>query len=377
MTQKKAQIAITFNWIYIAIAGAVILMFFVGIVVKQQASSEKNLVINVVTTMKSIFTGAGVSEKTKNFISTSSLKDYTLYFDCYGGVSEFGIKDQEMRMQELIHPIFSPYELKTNKIITWSLPYKLPYKIIDFLFVTSDNTIYYIAGDGNGFVGEFINATEDFGNVKMFGKIEDYNLIEIGNSYQVRFIDFDSTTNICENCGVPSSLWDLPDDKVTAVSFSGTLFNKVTYFQKEGTQWKKTNDEDVRVVSLGGERDAAKYAAIFSADGEMYNCNMKKAFQRLEVLNEVYGGSEISNYQPGNKLLELIEIYEPLKSTKPLCIGHLELFDDNLKYALGDHQVNTLSCMISQESSCLKAVESAVAIKKLNEDLNRDCLTLY
>ena len=60
VNEKKAQIQVTFNWVYILIAGAVILLFFIGIVVKQKAVSEENLATDVVRVMESIFTGAGV-----------------------------------------------------------------------------------------------------------------------------------------------------------------------------------------------------------------------------------------------------------------------------------------------------------------------------
>ena len=233
-----------------------------------------------------------------------------------------------------------------------------------------------MSGDGDGFVDEFINSTKDFGNVFYLSNIGEYNQVKVGNSYQVRFVDFSGM--ILHNGPVPDNLHQMQDDKVTAVSFSGSVYNKVDYFQKEGGQWKKTNKNDVRVVSLGGERDAAKYGAIFSADADLYRCNMGKAFKRLEMINEVYGGNEISHFQPGNKLEELINIYNPLKVSKPLCIGHLGSFDDNMKHALGTHQSNTIACLLSnEEQSCLGLVSSAGKIRDLNEKLNMDCLTLY
>ena len=92
---KKGQIQVTFNWFYVLIAGGVILLFFFGIVMKQQKVSEENLAYDVVRIMESIFTGAGVSEKTKNFIDTSGLVDYTLYFNCDEGTTDFGIKEDK------------------------------------------------------------------------------------------------------------------------------------------------------------------------------------------------------------------------------------------------------------------------------------------
>ena len=81
-SNKSGQVQLTFSWIYIMLAGAIILLFFVGLVFKQQAAAEESLAFDVVQIMDSIFTGAQVSEKTKNFIDVSGLADYTLSFNC-------------------------------------------------------------------------------------------------------------------------------------------------------------------------------------------------------------------------------------------------------------------------------------------------------
>src|SRR3990167_9224883 len=125
---KRGQIELTFNWVYILIAGTVILLFFVGLVARQKVVSEERLSGEVVEVMGSILAGAGVSEKTKNFIDASGLADYTLYFQCLEGISEFGIKDKPARMQNSIDPIFAPGEIQSSRIVTWSLPYTLPFK---------------------------------------------------------------------------------------------------------------------------------------------------------------------------------------------------------------------------------------------------------
>mgnify|MGYP005657314267 CR=1 FL=1 len=65
---RKGQVQLTVNWIYIVIAGAVILLFFAGLVVKGKDAAEKNIAEDVVQVMGNVFTGAGVSEKTKKKI---------------------------------------------------------------------------------------------------------------------------------------------------------------------------------------------------------------------------------------------------------------------------------------------------------------------
>ena len=377
---KSGQIEVTFNWVYILIAGAIILLFFIGIVVKQKTVSEERLAIDVVDLMDSIFTGASVSEKTKQTIDTSGLADYTLFFDCSEGVSEFGIKGQAAREENSIQPLFAPHELQTSRLLLWSLPYYLPYKVIDFLFVTSINTKYFIVGNDPEFVSEFLNATEGF-NVEYVSALDYPNLDPEGN-YQVRIIDFGGTFNTQP---IPSQLAAMDDNKITLVALLDNS-KKVNYYQKENQAWKWLNRKEgpIQIVSLGGERDAAKYAAIFAADDKVYKCNMGKAFQRLQYLTEIYGGKNIYRGTAGGKLKEMIDYYTERPEEEAVgepCLDYLQVLGPNLLSSLRMFQTQVQVCQSTYQSGsqCSDLVSTAEEIQQLNQDLGRrgNCLTLY
>lgn len=374
-TGKKAQVEITFNWIYLLIAGAVILLFFVGIVVKQKVAAEEQLASEVVEVMDTIFAGAGVSEKTKNFIDTSGLADYTLYFNCEidsqgKSLSEFGIKEKGSSIQSRIEPIFSPQELKATKMVLWSLPYNFPFKVVDNLLVTSLNTKYFILNSQDKFFYEFLDATQGF-NVE---DKPDLSFITPENNFQIRIIDLDGLS-IKENQLVPDSLVSMADDKVTALVFTGP--NLVTYYQKQGSLWKKMHPNPITIVSIAEERDAAKYAAIFSATDKMYQCNMLKAFQRLQYLLEIYE----------KKAKEMNQYYidHPELTLTKSCLNYIQgpyllengeetsliIALDNLKNSLG-------ACLIKPEF-CSGLIIPAQQLQQVNRDLGEkgDCLTLY
>lgn len=371
---QKGQVEVTFNWVYILIAGAIILLFFVAIVVKQKAQAEENLATDVVRLMESIFTAAGAAEKTKNVVDAGGLTGYTLYFNCEDGVSIYGIKEQSARVEDAINPFFAPLEIKTAQLITWSLPYKLPFKIIDLLFVTSSNTRYYIYGTEEEFINEFLNATQGM-NVKAITQGM-YASLDPEKNFQIRIIDVDGTL-VKSGSTVPEKIQQLDDDRVTALVFSGSQM--VTFFAKEGKVWKKLNNVPISIISLGGERDAAKYAAIFAGNDQLYQCNMKKVFRRLKYVNEVYGGEGIAYGEVGGKLKEIVDYYEahPELTLSKQCLGFVktyipETLIDNLQL-----QHNRAAACLSQQSSCIDLIKSADALRKINEQLEIDCLTLY
>ncbi|PIZ51459.1 hypothetical protein COY27_03650 [Candidatus Woesearchaeota archaeon CG_4_10_14_0_2_um_filter_33_13] len=365
--KKKAQIAVTFNWVYILIAGAVILLFFIGIVVKQKSISEENLATDVVRVMESIFTGAGVSEKTKNFVDISGLADYTLFFGCSEGVTEYGISGKGKPVQNNIDPIFAPLELKDTVLVLWSLPYKLPFKVIDFTFVSSRKSKIYLMGN-TPFINEFINATSGFDNIE---KINDVSEIDPARNYQFKIVDFSGGQFISQ--GIPSALSDVDDNKVTAVVFTGQ--DQVDYYQKEGQMWKKKNKLPVRIISLGGERDSARFATIFAGDDKTYVCSMGKAFLRLRYLLEVYQ----------SKLTEMKEFYE----TDPQlmagdCYNYIsdQGYEVNVESSLRSLKNRLDACLVNFPISydyCTEMVGAAEKLREANANLAErgDCLTLY
>ena len=354
--QKRGQIEITFNWIYIVIAGAVILLFFFSLVVKQKQVSEERLSGEVVQIMSSILAGAGVSEDTKNFIDASGLADYTLYFSCDAGVSEFGIKDSPARTQNRVDPLFAPHEIRSSQIVTRSLPYTLPFKVMDFLFVIPSNIKYYIVGNDAEFVNEFLISTEGTDKVRIErAYVPDFQQIEPEENLQVRIIDVDGSS--VPGTGIPGQLQSFHDKEVSAVVFGA---NQVDFYQKKGTAWKKLNKGPVRVISLGGERDAAKYAAIFSADDKLYWCNMGKAFKRLEYLTEVYDG----------KLQQLLTYYQNIPGNE--CRGHLEKFELNAVDALAKLSGVAAACQ-SLSESCVDLIGAAQKLKEVNANVFQSC----
>ncbi len=388
MSNTKAQIQVTFHWIYVLIAGAVILLFFFSLILSQKQRSEENLRQDIVRLVESIFTAASLSEKTKTTVDTN-LDQYALTFSCRDGVGEYGLKGGSGSVQDPVHPVFSPAKVQAAQLSLWSLPYKLPFKVIDFLLITSPNIKYVVVGS-TSFAEEFLEETKADPATRFrinTQAVSPGNLpaVDPGKNTQIRFIDVSGGagggagggTNggaIQENALVPEKVRRMDDDTVTAVVFVGE--SQVEYYQKKNEQWRRTGIANI--ISLGGERDAARYAALFAQNAEAYECNMQKAFQRLQYLNKIYGGKEITTAVAGvagGKLQEMIAYYEAhpdLTLTQP-CKPQLTA----LQEALQSHQ-NTVGACLTRPADCLNLISSAQKIRQANEQLGfNNCILLY
>ncbi len=355
---RNGQVAITFNWVYVLIAGAVILMFFVGIVVKQKAVSEERLNTEVLQVLDSIFTAASVSDKTRNFVKIGGLGKEEVFFRCSDGVTEFGVTGKSFTKENAIDPIFAPSSVKAPRLILWSLPYNMPFKVVDFLLVTSSNTKYVVYGKGP-FVSEFITATDDNDELLQIDAsvVDGIDSVDPGKAFAVRIVDTDGV-GLKE---MPLELADFDDSKVTGVSF---VSGGVQYYKKQGSGWVKKG-KVLPIVAMDEERQAAKYAAIFAAGPEEYWCGMQKAFERLELLDEVYTG----------KVGEMVLAEESGVCATLLAPG------DSIGEAMESHSIGVKQCLASldvQPEVCSDLMAHASAVSFANEELSvNSCITLY
>ncbi|MCK4589219.1 MAG: hypothetical protein KAT77_02165 [Nanoarchaeota archaeon] len=271
--KKKGQLEIGFNWIYILIAGAVILMFFVGIVIKQKVVSEQKLSAEVLRSIEGIFTGAGLSEKTTGPVDIPEL---TMRFVCDDetGYSDYSVEGSGVRAETPWQPIFSPTKIKTKKLLTWTLEWKFPFQVSNYLFLSSPEIKYYIFSDEyllpNLFNFEYNVIT--------------YDQVKYTDEEQIRLVFFGDLLN---NGVLPFDhvLRDVPDEKVTAVLFRG---EGVVFYEKQDDSFVQLGEE-VPLIPSTMDENANLYAAIFSTDPDAYACNLKKGLKRLEILSKIYG----------------------------------------------------------------------------------------
>jgi len=133
------------NWIFIIIAGAIILAFFTGFALKYKDLQEEKLSIESLTSLDNTFT----SFKTSPFKTLDSIN---LPLELEIGCNELKINDKTYSVNNLL---FSPNKLK-NKIFIYYIPFKAPFKISD-LYLITDNRITTINTNDQGYLINLIN----------------------------------------------------------------------------------------------------------------------------------------------------------------------------------------------------------------------------
>jgi hypothetical protein len=288
---KKGVVDVQFNWIFVIIAGALILLFFVSIVTKQKQISDNRISSTILVDLESILSGAKVSTKTVNVIT---VPNRDVEFEC----EKYSIGSANVKVKDKI--LFSPDLIRGRELITWAVDWSLPFWVTNFLFLTTKEVRYVIVDEADPsltFAEEIYSELLPDETEITKEMIQAGDQIKDLNNYRVKFVYVDTDPSIYGS--MLENFRRVSDDEVSAIQVkpdaSSRNFGTVEFYEKKGTSW----------VSQGESYYLKKEAltgAIFAADVESYNCSMLKAFDRLRVMASIYVNKTESliSYYAGN-----------------------------------------------------------------------------
>jgi hypothetical protein len=279
-SMKKGSIEIQFNWVFVFIVGTIILLFFARVTWKQKDISESKIAIAVLNDIDTITTGAASSAGTAQDVEIPEVDlRFTTTEDCY---STYKLGRNNRRLENTF--IFAPDRIEGRSLISWTKDWSIPFKVNNLVYMTSPLVRYVIIDDGAGGYAEQLNRTlNDEAEVIQIERISssDISSLEDLNNYKVRFIAFDDSE-------IPINVPEfrrMDDKDVTAVVISPMgleEYGRVKFYKKNGNS----------IQSLVGEsfyiKEEGMYGAIFADNPDIYNCNMKAAFERLRFVSQLY-----------------------------------------------------------------------------------------
>lgn len=260
---NKKGFEVQFNWLFVLVAGAAILLFFTVVVAKQKNVSETSTKATVLKSIEAIITGASISSDTTNIVS---IPESDIDVGC-GRISIGGVSKQ---YQNLI--LFAPGKIKGDKIVTQTLSFNAPYRATNLLYATSTNARYIIIGSSS--LAKEINKTLPSELKKEF--YQPMPDIKNSNNYKARFIVFG------EMIEFPPSMEKMPDADVTTLRISGSSENGIAEFYQ-----KKQNSWDSKGTSFYVGRNSL-VGAVYADSVEGYECSMKNVFSRLNLATKIY-----------------------------------------------------------------------------------------
>jgi hypothetical protein len=348
---KKGVIEAQFNWIFILVVGAIILLFFVSLVSNQKKSADVTVSTKLLGNLESIAKGAALSVGTVYDIDMPP-----------GQVLENNCEDEYLTFYESplqginlkYNVLFSPKILSGSKLYTYSLYWQAPFVVTPLLYMTTDNVLCLvveneIVSDADVKIYEEIPVRED-DNLKVLINIAE--LKEILNTNLDAYTDLkiifvgnfdESIFDGVSNSKARVSVYDIFDSGSGDMDFGN--FFLVKMYEYDGDSLKGPNTASLFGFPL-------LIGVLFSESVADFECNVYKSLLRYELISEIYEEKVISlkNYTQNNR-----DIFSPN------CLN----FYSNDAYADMNSNINSIIETHEFENS-LRSISNSVNILKQN-----------
>ncbi|MBI4149499.1 hypothetical protein HY491_03550 [Candidatus Woesearchaeota archaeon] len=275
---SKGTIEVQVHWIFIAVAGSLILLFFAGFAVTQKRAGEQSELAGLQRNLQTIVAGAeaGAGSDTRLRVPGG------ITYSCDGfsvGLGDVG---------DVI--VFAPTELSSaqNEIITASREWRLPFRVANFLYVSSPAVRYIIVDDDPGRESKADALFRALPDAKFVTKekisISDIDKIADQRNTKIRLVFFGSMPSLLSLPGIT----DTPREDISAVVImsSGNTIDgtgTVQFFTYGGGTFTNTGNP------LPFLKQESVMGAVFAGTAEIYTCGMQRALERLSLVAEMYG----------------------------------------------------------------------------------------
>ncbi|MBT7903482.1 hypothetical protein HN587_06485 [Candidatus Woesearchaeota archaeon] len=291
---KKAQVETQFNWIFILVAGGVILAFFTYVVIKQKANSEIKLSGKIAQQLNTILTGAKVSSGATEIIP---MPDVEIRFSC----NDYYIGQASQRLGNRV--VYAPRFITGRKLITWTLDWNLPFKINTILYLSSPYTRFVVIGNSNNDIVKELNKTlPDTINLDFYETDSDPNLINEQDDH-TRFI---YVTELSPGPVPPSFI----GSSVSALWVSPNPIEKnMVFLESSGSSF-------VEIIQLKYINYPILYGAVFTDDSSSFKCITERAFLNYNIVAQIYYEkfNSLSEFYPGSTCEKFYKENANLKS---------------------------------------------------------------
>lgn len=274
---RRGVVEVQFNWIFVLIAGGIILFFFINLSMRQKEVSTRRLSGELLQDLELIITGQSVSVGRTTVLD---LPPVEIGLTC----DSYTILQQASSMRNSI--VFGPPLLIGPKLIAWTQDLRAPFRVTNFVYLTSSGAKYYLLYDSG--LEELAADLRDALPLELdvtIAPLSDADTLSPENRPLVRFVYLLGGPSTIE---VPAQFRDL-DNPTSALTIA------IDDPDAEGRGWGMTfltqqrpGEPFTELGSMPSTSLPALYGAIYTPDFEHYQCDIRKALERLVVVSRIY-----------------------------------------------------------------------------------------
>jgi len=273
---KKGIAAQQFHWIFVLIAGGIILLFFIMIISSGKTTADNKMSVSMINSLDAIFSGSKASSNTVSIISAPPNTELEFVCDAESGESEVALSGSIASRRNAHKILFSKEKVSGRQYVIFTRSINLPFKIDNALYVTDLNTKYVVVGSSN--------------YAKGLMKLLPANITKerVSNIDNIKADGYDEVVIIAFGGGILTVPKDLSRTKIHAISIDITSAKPLTGKSTISVKEKMQDDfKTTGTVSFYGS--AMMLGTIFSENADFYECAYKNMKKKAAVMAQIYG----------------------------------------------------------------------------------------
>lgn len=268
MKSKKAAIEIQFNWIFVLIIGAIILIVFSGIVLRQKNISETSKNVLLLNSLDAIISG---TESTAGTVNIVRIPESRIEFSC----NSYSVG--KLSKQVEVMNVFPSSVIEGDRLIASTADFSSPYRVSNIVYLTDPKHAYIFIGESD--VKQALK--ELMPSEILLDDAAALSDIELRQS-PARLVFFG------EYPILPEAFSAFDDSSITALRVEGTLsYGTLEFYRKKGDAFEPSGIS----YYLGEE---TLLGAVFSDSMDVYECAMGSLFDKIGIVTEIYKSRTIA-----------------------------------------------------------------------------------
>ncbi|MBN2142909.1 hypothetical protein JW711_06290 [Candidatus Woesearchaeota archaeon] len=279
-----------FNWLFVLIAGGIILLFFFAVIKNQASGAETEQASELQQDVDFLFRGSLGSRESEKIIPVGGKVE----FFCDEGVSTYIVEGSKVFSQYNYISVFSPSILDGDHFLLRTDLFRAPFHVMPFLYATNDNVEYVFVGNESEetlkilFDGLPKNSTKRFLDPSQLGGFKDNNYdFTIFISNQSTFEDEMSDVMTTK---LASAISKNREDRFLLVVLRPKndivdYYGEIDFYTYGGSGVRKFQKAKGDYLFFTPE---LLLGAVYSGDASIYSCQFQKAIQRMNLISRLH-----------------------------------------------------------------------------------------
>jgi hypothetical protein len=267
INSKKAQIEVTFHWVFVLIAGAAILAFFLMITKHEKDSATDQTARSISGRLEALLSAI---EQNPDSVQIQDKLNVEMEFSCNEEGHTYKLKGSSSTSPLQTQILFSPKVLGNAKTIAWTRLYTSPYPVAPILYFSDENTEYIFVDGPAGIAKKYYDKFPEQFERKFMTEDEINQLEDQGFRQNIIVTEPATNLNLQSSLARKSTILVINDNAAT---------NQNSY-----VEFIYHNSPPVTVPYINEE---TLFGAIVSGDDQLYGCAMEKLMRVSRIVGNI------------------------------------------------------------------------------------------